>query len=98
MHCAWLWLWLWFVYNSHILKFVKVGMKEIEVRNEMLRYMLSLGATKESFDIIVASGKRGAMPHGVASNKKIKNPPNNAIIIVFITFPHFSLKFLLILY
>lgn len=57
---------------KHILKFVKVGMKEIEVRNEMLRYMLELGASKESFDIIVASGKRGAMPHGVASNKKIK--------------------------
>ena len=57
---------------KHILKFVKVGMKEIEVRNEMLRYMLDLGASKESFDIIVASGKRGAMPHGMASNKKIK--------------------------
>lgn len=57
---------------SHILKFVKAGMKEREVRNEMLRYMLELGASKESFDIIVASGKRGAMPHGVASNKKIK--------------------------
>ena len=58
---------------SHILKFIKVGMKEREVRNEMLRYMLELGASKESFDIIVASGKRGAMPHGVASNKKIKD-------------------------
>ena len=58
---------------KHIIKFVKVGMSEIEVRNEMLRYMLELGATKESFEIIVASGTRGAMPHGVASNKKIKN-------------------------
>lgn len=57
---------------KHILKFVKVGMKEIDVRNEMLRYMLELGASKESFDIIVASGERGSMPHGVASNKKIK--------------------------
>ena len=58
---------------KHILKFVKVGMKEIEVRNEMLRFMLEQGATKESFDIVVASGERGAMPHGVASKKKIKN-------------------------
>lgn len=58
---------------KHILSFIKVGMKEIEVRNEMLRFMLEEGASKESFDIIVASGKRGAMPHGVASNKKIKN-------------------------
>ena len=38
----------------------------------MIHYMKSLGATKESFEIIVASGKRGAMPHGVASNKVIK--------------------------
>lgn len=58
---------------KHILDFIKVGMKEIEVSNEMLRYMRELGASKESFDIIVASGKRGAMPHGIASNKKIKN-------------------------
>lgn len=58
---------------KHILTFIKEGMREIEVRNEMLRYMLELGASKESFEIIVASGKRGAMPHGVASNKKIKN-------------------------
>lgn len=57
---------------KHILKFIKVGMKEIEVRNEMLRFMLSEGASKESFDIIVASGVRGSMPHGVASSKKIK--------------------------
>lgn len=57
---------------KHILKYIKVGMKEIDVRNEMLRYMLSLGASKESFDIIVASGKRGAMPHGIASDKRIK--------------------------
>lgn len=57
---------------KHILKFVKVGMREIVVRNEMLRYMLELGASKESFDIIVASGERGSMPHGVASGKKIK--------------------------
>ena len=57
---------------KHILGFVKVGMKEMEVRNEMIRYMLELGASKESFEIIVASGARGAMPHGIASNKRIK--------------------------
>ncbi len=31
-----------------------------------------LGATKESFDTIVASGWRGAMPHGVASDKVVE--------------------------
>ncbi len=30
-----------------------------------------LGASKESFDTIVASGRRGSMPHGVASAKDI---------------------------
>ncbi|MCL5267991.1 MAG: aminopeptidase P family protein [Bacteroidetes bacterium] len=31
-----------------------------------------LGAAKESFDTIVASGLRGAMPHGVASDKVVE--------------------------
>lgn len=57
---------------KHILKFIKPGMKETTVANEMIRYMKELGATKESFETIVASGKRGALPHGVASNKVIK--------------------------
>lgn len=56
---------------EHIIDFVKPGMKEIDVANEMIHYMKSLGASKESFETIVASGKRGAMPHGVASNKVI---------------------------
>ena len=57
---------------NHILDFVKPGMKEITVSNEMIRYMKEEGASKEAFDFIVASGKRGAMPHGTASNKTIK--------------------------
>lgn len=58
---------------KHILAFVRPGMKEITIANEMIRYMKELGASKESFDTIVASGKRGALPHGVASNKIIKS-------------------------
>ena len=34
--------------------------------------MRSQGATSSSFDIIVASGLRSALPHGVASDKKIE--------------------------
>ena len=56
---------------DHIVNFVKPGMREFEVANEMIYYMKSLGASKESFETIVASGKRGAMPHGTASNKVI---------------------------
>ena len=34
--------------------------------------MLELGADGPSFDTIVASGYRGALPHGVASDKLIE--------------------------
>src|SRR5699024_12703994 len=47
-------------------------MTEIEVANELEFYMRKLGATSSSFDIIVASGFRSALPHGVASEKKIQ--------------------------
>ncbi|HHU59634.1 TPA: aminopeptidase P family protein [bacterium] len=57
---------------KHILGYVKVGMSEKEIEKEMHRYLKELGASKEAFDFIVASGKRGALPHGRASNKKIK--------------------------
>ena len=56
----------------HILKFVKSGMTELEVRNELEYKMAQLGSEKPSFDTIVASGHRGALPHGAASNKVIE--------------------------
>jgi len=57
---------------KHILSFIKVGMTEIEVATELEFYMRKLGATSSSFDIIVASGARSALPHGVASHKVIE--------------------------
>src|SRR5699024_9849418 len=57
---------------SHILTLIEVGMTEIEVATELDFYMRKLGATGISFDTIVASGHRSAMPHGVASDKKIE--------------------------
>ncbi|QIL45596.1 aminopeptidase P family protein [Vagococcus coleopterorum] len=57
---------------THILGYIKAGMTEIQVANELDFYMRSLGATSVSFDTIVASGKRSAMPHGVASDKVIE--------------------------
>lgn len=56
----------------HILKFVKSGMTELEVRNELEYKMAQLGSEKPSFDTIVASGYRGALPHGAASKKVIE--------------------------
>lgn len=57
---------------THILDYIKPGMTEIQVANELDFYMRSLGASGISFDTIVASGVRSAMPHGVASEKEIE--------------------------
>ncbi|MEG0294637.1 M24 family metallopeptidase [Enterococcus sp.] len=57
---------------TYIIERIKPGMSEIEVANELDFYMRSLGATSVSFDTIVASGVRSAMPHGVASAKIIE--------------------------
>ncbi|WP_067836849.1 M24 family metallopeptidase [Amphibacillus sediminis] len=57
---------------QHILSFVKPGMREIEVSDELEFFMRKQGATSSSFDTIVASGHRSALPHGVASDKRIE--------------------------
>jgi Xaa-Pro aminopeptidase len=48
------------------------GVSEREVALIMEGKMRCVGAAQVAFDTIVASGKRSAMPHGVASNKKLK--------------------------
>ncbi|WP_042145890.1 Xaa-Pro peptidase family protein [Paucisalibacillus sp. EB02] len=57
---------------EHIQKYIKPGVKEIEVSNELEFFMRRQGASGSSFDTIVASGFRSAMPHGVASTKEIQ--------------------------
>ncbi len=57
----------------HIQSFIKPGVKEIEVSNELEFFMRKEGAVSSSFDTIVASGYRSAMPHGVASEKEIQS-------------------------
>lgn len=57
---------------THILEFIKPGVTEIEVSNELEAYMRKQGATSSAFDTIVASGFRSAFPHGVASSKVIE--------------------------
>lgn len=56
----------------HIQSFIKPGVKEIDVSNELEFFMRKQGAVSSSFDTIVASGLRSAMPHGVASEKEIQ--------------------------
>lgn len=57
---------------DYILKTVEPGMTEIEISNALEFEMRKHGATSSSFDTIVASGYRSALPHGVASEKKIQ--------------------------
>jgi Xaa-Pro aminopeptidase len=57
---------------KHILGFIRPGKTELEVANELEFFMRKAGAASSSFDTIVASGLRSALPHGVASNKVIE--------------------------
>lgn len=56
---------------SHILNLLRPGMREVEVALELERFMRAAGAERASFPIIVASGYRSSMPHGVASDKEL---------------------------
>ena len=58
---------------SHIISYIKPGMKEIEVALELEMFMKKQGASALSFDIIVASGLRSSLPHGRASEKIIED-------------------------
>lgn len=66
---------------SEVLKSIKVGTTELELA-ALLQYLsLCKGATKMSFDTIVASGERGCMPHGRPTNRAFKE--NEFITIDF---------------
>ncbi len=57
---------------KEILNIIKPGISEIEIAAEISYLHKKFGAEKDAFDIIVASGWRSALPHGVASEKKLK--------------------------
>ncbi|MCK8825296.1 M24 family metallopeptidase [Fuchsiella alkaliacetigena] len=56
---------------EHILDYIKPGVKEKELSLELEYFMKKQGASDKAFDFIVASGQRGALPHGVASDKEL---------------------------
>lgn len=57
---------------EHILPQIRPGVTELEIANELEFFMRKSGATSSSFDTIVASGVRSALPHGVATDKIIE--------------------------
>ncbi|CAM4232652.1 M24 family metallopeptidase [Paenibacillus tarimensis] len=56
---------------KHILGFIETGRTELELSLELEWFMRRNGASAVSFTTIVASGERSALPHGVASSRKI---------------------------
>ena len=64
---------------SQILGLIQPGITEIDVAAEIEDMIKKLGAEEVAFGTIVASGKRSALPHGRASQKKIK--PNEPVTL-----------------
>jgi Xaa-Pro aminopeptidase len=57
---------------QHALGMIEPGIQEIEVALELERFMRSEGSESSLFAAVV-SGKKTAMPHGVAGNKRIES-------------------------
>lgn len=56
---------------DYILTIIKPGISELVVATELETCMRRLGSSKPAFDTIVASGIRGSLPHGLATDKVI---------------------------
>ncbi len=56
-----------------LLEELRPGMVERDLAIELEIFLLRQGAERPSFSFIVASGERGSMPHGVASDKIMQN-------------------------
>lgn len=54
-----------------LLPHIRAGRTESDLAAELEYNMRKLGSTKPSFETICASGKRSALPHGVASDKVV---------------------------
>ena len=58
---------------AEILNFVRAGVREVEVAAELEYLMRKFGSERAAFDTIVASGVRGSLPHGRATEKIISD-------------------------
>ena len=55
-----------------VLHAIRPGIRELDISAEISYLHKSYGAERDAFETIVASGTRGALPHGLASEKKIR--------------------------
>ena len=58
---------------SHILKYLKRGVREIDVALELEFFMRRNGADGLAFDTIAVSGTASALPHGVPRARELEN-------------------------
>lgn len=57
---------------KHICGFVKLGMSEVDIAEEIERTSKRNGASCIAFDTIALSGSRSSLPHGVPSDKAVE--------------------------
>jgi len=57
---------------ERVLNILRPGVQEREIAAELEYQMAMMGSEKPAFETIVASGHRSALPHGVASSKRVK--------------------------
>lgn len=57
---------------THILPFIKEGVREIDLMLEMEHYMRSHGAEKVAFDTICVAGPNTSRPHGVPGTYRVR--------------------------
>ena len=58
---------------TYLKSFIKKGMTEKEIANEIERYFKENGAEGLAFDTIVASGENSSKPHAIPSDRKIQS-------------------------
>ncbi|NLY56295.1 MAG: aminopeptidase P family protein [Firmicutes bacterium] len=58
---------------EQLLPLIRPGVTERELQVELIKIMYDHGFAGPSFDFIIASGPRGALPHGVATDRVIQS-------------------------
>lgn len=56
---------------EHLKSYIKIGMTEIQIADEIQKYFKENGADGLAFETIVASGVNSSKPHAIPTNKKI---------------------------
>lgn len=66
---------------SHILSYIREGVREVDIMLEMEHYMRSHGAEKVAFETICVAGANTSLPHGVPGENRVK--PGDFITLDF---------------